>query len=223
MRLKIDINIKDIKVNVVIRRLVVADLTLWGGWGLISPVFSVFIVQKVPGATILSVGIAAAIYWFVKSFLQLPVAVYLDRHEGEKDDFYVLILALIITGFAAFSFLLVKSVAVLFLVTLIQAVGFGLYVPSWSSIFSHHLDKEKYAFDWSLDSTSVGVTSGIAAFLGGTMVSLFGFASVFVLGSFFSFASALGLLLMPNVVLPKPTSKTEAVLKDQVLVDINKK
>ncbi len=222
MRIKVDINLKDIRVNPVIRRLVFADLTLWGGWGLISPVFSIFVVQKVPGATILSVGVAAAIYWSVKSLLQLPVAVYLDRSRSERDDFYVLILALLLTGFAAFSFLLVRSVAALFLVTLLQAIGFGLYVPSWSSIFSHHLDKEKYALDWSLDSTSVGVASGIAAFLGGSLVNFFGFSSVFILGSAFSFASALVLLFVPSIVLPKPTSRADVIIKDQTPLSISK-
>ncbi|KKU91541.1 MAG: hypothetical protein UY23_C0001G0147 [Candidatus Jorgensenbacteria bacterium GW2011_GWA1_48_11] len=222
MRIKIDINVKDIKVNRVIKHLILADLTLWGGWGLISPVFSVFVVQKVPGATILSVGIAAAIYWIVKSVLQVPIAVYLDKHDGEKDDFYTLITALMITGLAAISFLLVRSVGALFFVTLIQAVGFGLYIPSWSSIFSRHLDREKYALDWSLDSTSVGLASGLAAFVGGGLVSLWGFPAVFIFGSVLSFTSALTLIMVPNLVLPKPTREADVIIKDHAPLDINK-
>jgi MFS family permease len=205
MRFKVDIhfNIKDIKVGRIIKYLILSDLFFWGGWGLINPIFALFVVGRVPGATVFTVGAALAIYWIVKSIWQIPVAIFLDKHEGETDDFNALILGLTVAGFSALVFPLVGNVFELFLVIIIQALAYGLYTPSWSAIFSRHLDANHYAYDWSLDSTTVGVASGVAAFIGGTIASLMGFNAVFILTGIASLASAVLLFSAPHLVLPK--------------------
>lgn len=205
MRLKIDIhlNLKDMKIGRIVKYLIISDLFFWGGWGLVNPVFALFIVDRIPGANAFVVGSALATYWIVKSCWQIPVAIYLDKHEGELDDFYALILGLTVAGFAALVFPLVNSAAALFVVIIIQALAYGLYTPSWSAIFSRHLDGDHYAFDWSLDSTTVGIASGVAAFIGGAIVSVFGFNAVFILTGVASLASAFVLLSAPHLVLPK--------------------
>jgi len=88
MKIKIDI---ELKVNNVVKYFVLSDLALMSGWGFISPLFSVFIIEKIAGATIATVGVATALYWVVRSVVQLPIADYLDKTEGERDDFYALI------------------------------------------------------------------------------------------------------------------------------------
>ena len=180
---------------------------LWGGWGLISPIFSIFLVRTIDGATIATVGGVISTYWITKSLVQLPVAVALDRHEGERDDFYTLVFALLLAGFTALAYLLVKDILSLYLVSFLQGLSFGLYSPSWSGIFSRHLDKEHYAFDWSLDSTTIGLASGAAAFIGGALANKYGFDIVFILASVLSFFSALLLLMAPDLILPKANIK----------------
>ena len=214
MHIKINLNTKNFKVNRVIRFLVLSDLFFWGGWGLVNPIFALFVVQKIPGATAFTVGASFAVYWIVKALFQIPVSLYLDRHEGEQDDFHALILGLTIAGFAAISFLLVKTVLALFVVAFIQGIGYGLYTPSWSAIFSRHLDKEHYSFDWALDSTSVGIASSVAAFLGGAVASLFGFEAVFILTSILSLASAALLFFIPNLILPRATTPKQPIIPE---------
>lgn len=203
MKIKINIDINGLKVNRIIKFFVMSDLMLWGGWGLIGPIFSIFLVNS--GATVATVGGVVATYWITKSLVQLPVAVALDRHEGERDDFYTLIFALLLAGFTALAYLLVKGIGSLYFVAFLQGLSFGLYSPAWAGIFSRHLDKEHYAFDWSLDSTTIGLASGVAAFIGGTLANAFGFDIVFILASVLSFFSALLLLMVPDLVLSKAT------------------
>ena len=205
MRIKINIDVNVLKINRIIKFFVMSDLMLWGGWGLIGPIFSIFLVQTISGATVATVGGVVATYWVTKSLIQLPVAVALDRHEGERDDFYTLIFALLLAGFTALAYLLVEDIASLYLVAFLQGLSFGLYAPAWAGIFSRHLDKEHYAFDWSLDSTTIGLASGIAAFVGGGLANAFGFDIVFILASVLSFFSALLLLMVPDLVFPKAT------------------
>ncbi len=207
MRIKVNIDIQGLQINRIIKFFVMSDLMLWGGWGLVNPIFSIFLIQTIPGATTATVGGVIATYWITKSLVQLPVAVALDRHEGEKDDFYTLVLALVLAGFAAMAYLVVKDTFSLFIVAFLQGLSFGLYAPSWSGIFSRHLDKAHYAFDWSLDSTTIGLASGTAALIGGLLARSFGFDVVFILASVFSFFSALLLLMVPDLVLPKATIK----------------
>jgi len=208
MKIKIDI---ELKVNNVVKYFVLSDLALMSGWGFISPLFSVFIIEKIAGATIATVGVATALYWVVRSVVQLPIADYLDKTEGERDDFYALIFALILAGISAFSYTLVKSVSGLYFVQFVQALAFGIYVPAWSGIFSRHLDEKRKSFDFSLDSTAIGVASGISGLIGGLLVNYFGFNVVFVLGGILSFTAALLINLVPKIILPEAVSKTSEI------------
>ena len=210
MKIKIAVNLKT---NKLIRSLIITDLSLFAGWGLIAPVFSIFVVEQVEGATLVTVGIGAAIYWILKSFLQIPIANFLDRHEGEKDDFRVLVAGLFLAAAAAFLFALVTKVWQLYLIQALQSIAFGLYIPSWSAIFSRHVDKDHVSFDWSLDSTAVGLSAGTMGFLGGVIANWLGFEGVFVLGGLLSLLSAFVVLFVPELILPRKTS-TEPLLKD---------
>ncbi len=212
LNIKLSFNLKDFKISRLIRFFVIADLLFWGGWGFITPVFALFVVQRIAGATILTVGIASTIYWITKAIFQMPVALYLDRHDGERDDFHALVSGLILAGFAAISFVLVKTTAELYFVVFLQALSFGLYTPSWSAIFSRHLDKKNYAFDWSLDSTAVGIVLGITATIGSVIAAVFGFNAIFVSASILSFSSAILLLFVPDLILP--VAKEEGPILD---------
>jgi len=85
-------------------------------------------------------------------------------------------------------------------------------VVSWQTIFSKHLDHDRVSFDWALDSTAVGISSGVSGLVGGVLASWFGFTPVFVLGGVLAGFSALVLILVPEIVLPKAAG--EAVIKD---------
>lgn len=227
MRINVNIDTTGLKINRIIKFFVISDLMLWGGWGLIGPIFSIFLLEHIPGATIATVGGVVATYWITKSVIQLPIAVVLDRHEGERDDFYTLILALLLAGFTALAYLIVKDIASLYFVAFLQGLSFGLYAPAWAGIFSRHLDKEHYAFDWSLDSTTIGLASGVAAFAGGSLANAFGFDIVFILASVFSFFSALLLLMVPDLIMPKATItipfRFPTFMKMKTPIDIEKK
>lgn len=199
MKIKIDINIK---VNRVIKHLVVSDLFFLGSWSMIQPIFSIFIVEKVAGASVVIVGLVAALYWLVKSILQIPVAQYLDKTDGEKDDFYVLVTALFLAAFASFSFATVSTLWHLFFTQFIYAIAMGLYIPSWNAIFSRHLDEKKVSFDWSLDSTIVGLTSFFTAIVSGFLANWLGFSFVFLTVGAFTMLSALLIFFTPNLIVP---------------------
>ncbi len=209
MRIKINVNIK---VGRVVKYFILADLALLAGWGLVQPIFSIYILERVQGATLVTIGMAAAVYWILKSSLQLPVANYLDKTQGEADDFRAPIVSLFIGSAAAFSFIAIREPWHLFLVEMVHAVAFALYVPAWSAIFSRHLDKDRVSFDWSLDSTVAGIAAGVSGFLGGVIAGWLGFSGVFILAGILSMASAFVLLMIPELVLPRRGSQGKTLM-----------
>jgi MFS family permease len=214
---------KMFEVNRLVKFFIYSDLLFMGGWGLIGPIFAIFVVAEVEGATLVTVGAVAGVYWFVKAVVQLPVAMYLDKKEGERDDFHALIFSLLLSGIASFSFVLVESIPMLFLVVAIKAVAFGFYAASWPAIFSRHLDKKRFAFDWSLDSGSIGVVMGLTALVGSAVASVVGFKPVFVFASVLSFAAVLVLLSVPHLILPEPKrARGKALIRDHTPVNIEK-
>lgn len=207
----IDLNIH---VSKFVRKFILADLFLIGGWGLIGPIFAVFIIQQIEGATLLTLGIAAAIYWIVKSLFQIPIANFLDKTDGERDDFYTLVMALVMAGVTALLFMFITEVWHLYVVEVVHAIAFGLYIPAWTGMFSRHLDKKHESLDWSLNSTTVGLASGVTGLLGGWMANTFGFPMVFVLAAAASFVSAAVILATPDLVFPKQRNDERIALKD---------
>lgn len=192
---------KDWKIGTLVRRFVLLDLLLWGGWGLITPILAVFILGKVQDSNLLTVGLASAVYFLVNAITQLISAGFIDEKKGERDDVKVLAIGLFLGSLAAFSFLLVENTWHLFLAVALQGLAFGLYSPSWTAIFSRHLDSGHYALDWSLDRTSIAIFSAITAVAGGAIAEFFGFEMIFGLAGILSFLSCVVILRLPESLL----------------------
>ncbi len=203
--MKIRVNI-DIKVGRLVKYFVISDFFLLAGWGFLDPVFAVFVVQQIPGSNLVTVGWTAAIYWISKSLLQIPIANRLDRtNDGEKTAYIALVGGLILAGFSAMAFAAARSIAAIYVIQAVHAAAFALYSASWPAIFSRHLDKDRIAFDWSLDSVAIGIASGITGLLGGLTAEIWGFTAVFIMTGILSFIAAFVLIAAPDLILPKPT------------------
>jgi MFS family permease len=209
---KIRINI-DVKVGRVVKFFVLSDLFLLAGRGFVDPIFSVFIIQKVQGASLVTVGIVTAIYLILRSSLQIPIANYFDRTPGEKDDLMGLIGGLLLAGFCPLALIFVTKVWELYAVQSLLAVAFALYFAAWPTIFSRHLDKDRISFDWSLDSTTTAIAAGVTGLLGALIAQAWGFEVAFIAASILSFAAAVVLLAVPDLILPKP-NRNEAMMRD---------
>lgn len=199
-------------INRIIKFFIICDLFMWAGWGFIDPLFSVFVLKNIGGATIISIGILAAIYWVVKSILQIPISIFLDKYDGEKDDFYALVFGLMVIALSSFSFMITQNIYQVYFVQFVKAVGFSLYIPAWSSIFSRHLDRDHTAFEWAISSSSVGLGIGAAGFIGSSIANFAGFNFVFLLTGLMALIGAGVLLFVPDLILPRKT-----VIKPQML------
>jgi len=170
----------NLKINNIVKYLVLSDLIFFAGWGLITPIFAIFIVNNIQGGTILVAGIAASIYWILTSILRIPFGIFLDNHKGEKDDYFFLVIGLFIASLIPFGYIFSKLPWHIYVLQAIYAIGLAMSFSGWSAIFTRHIDKGKEATEWGLDATSVGLGTGISAAIGGWAVTQFGFNPVFI-------------------------------------------
>lgn len=192
------------KVNKVVKLMVFSDLMLFSGWGFIMPVFSIFVIEEIYEATLVTAGIATAVYWLLRGLVQPSVAKFIDRTKGEKDDFWVLVGSLAIVGIASGSLAFVETKTALYVVQMVHGAAFGAYSVAWPAIFSRHMDKGGVAFDWALDRGSVGLSVALTSILGAKGAELLGFDLIFVLAGLTALVSAAILLGIPKLILPKP-------------------
>ena len=192
-----------IGVNKVIKTLILSDFFLQAGWGLIGPIFAVFIIKNIRGGSLAMIGFVAATYWIAKSISQPFIAYFFDLKKGEKDDFKFLIVGMYVANLIPLGYLFSSQIWQIFLLEFIRGLAMACVIPTWSGIFTRHIDKGWEAFSWSIESTAIGFAFGFAAAFGGVMATILGFKIVFVLVSTFGLTASSVLLLIRNQIFPK--------------------
>lgn len=187
-------------INRIIKVLTCSDLLLLTGFGFIAPIFAIFIDQRItlgdPAEAAKVAGFAMAIYWAVKSILQIPIGNYLDKNHGERDDIIFVILGNILASLAAFAYIFCYLPWHIYLIQAVYSLGMAMNIPAWTAIFTRHIDKGKEAFEWATRSTVIGIGAGISGALGGILASSIGFTALFIVVGLFVLLSSLVLLLI---------------------------
>lgn len=177
-----------IKTNKIVKNLIVTDIAFWTGWGLITPIFAIFVVDRIEGGNALVVGIATAVYWLVRSLLVFPFGVMLDKYKGEKDDYLFLVSGNLIVALTLFGYVFATLPWHVYLFQAFCGLGVAMALGGWRSIFTKHIDKGKEATEWSLDDTMLSFGTAGAGVVAGWMVLNFGYQAAFIS------AGSLGLL-----------------------------
>ena len=178
------------RVNHVIKTLVLSDFFFNAGFSVFGPIFAVFVTKQIDGGTLQVIGFGAAIVQIFKSLIQIPVARYLDKNHGEYDDFYSMVGGSTLIALVPFMYLFASESKHIYIIQALYGIGLAFSIPPWYAIFSRHLDKMHENIEWSLDSISIGVAAAVAAALGGVLATKFGFHFVFLIGGVFAICGA---------------------------------
>jgi len=182
------------KISPIIRFLTISDVLILSGFGLISPIFAVFIVDTIKGGNLEVVGIASAVYLLTRSLIQIPAAGMIDRIKGEKDDFLSMLIGSLAFSCVPLFYLFVSTPTQLYLVQFFYGLAMAFTYPSWLAIFTRHIDKEHEGIEWGIYQTLVDLGTAATASLGGFLAYQFGFNLLFVLVSLISFMGSIFLL-----------------------------
>lgn len=178
------------KVNNLIKIMTFSDFLVVSGWGLVSPLFAVFVTKQIVGGNIELVGLSVAVYWVLRSSLQLPFARLIDAKKGEIDDFAVMAIGSFLTSLSPFLFIFARTnLHILFLQGL---TGFAaaMVAPAWLAIFTRHIDKHVEAEEWGLYNAMVGLGIGLTGALSGFLAEKLGFQYLyFIVGVICTFGS----------------------------------
>lgn len=172
--------VKLINFNRVIKNLIISDLALITGLGLITPIFAIFLTDRIKGANIEVVGFAAAIYWVVESIVAVPFGKFLDKTDSERADLIFVIIGNLLAALSVFGYFFSTLPWHIYFLQGVCALGMGMNIPAYTAIFTRHIDKGREAFTWGVRSSSVAAGSGIAGALGGIIAERYGFDSLFI-------------------------------------------
>ncbi|HNY36279.1 MAG TPA: MFS transporter [Candidatus Pacearchaeota archaeon] len=184
------------KVNKIVKYLILADIAFWTGWGLVSPVFAIFIVEKIQGGTALVVGTATAVYWFFRSLLVLPSGRLLDKYAGEKDDYLFLVAGNFISTLVLFGYIFAIYPWHIYVLQAFYGIGIAMGLSGWRAIFTRNIDKGKEASEWALDDTSLSLGTAAAGIITGVLVTKMGYTITFGIAGFLGILSVLLLLCL---------------------------
>lgn len=172
--------IEKVRMNKVIRVLIISDFFIWSGFGLLGPVFAVFITQQIRGGELEVIGFASSIYLICKSVLQIPIARFLDMRKGEHDDFWAMLIGSAGMSVIPFLYLGITQPWELYAIEAFYGIGAALAYTSWEAIFTRHVDKDDVALEWSMYNTVTDVGGAATASIGGLVAQSFGFHALFL-------------------------------------------
>ena len=182
--------------NLFIKTLTISDIFIISSFGLIAPIFAIFVEDTIVGGNIEIAGFATMVFLLSKSLIQLPLARLIDRTKGEQDDFWFMLLGSIATSLVPLFYLFVTTPNQLYLIQFFYGASQAITFPSWLAIFTRHIDKNKEAVEWGTYYTLTDLSHAGAAALGGIIAYHFGFTPLFLLISLLSFIGSFWLLFI---------------------------
>ncbi len=174
--------------NKVLRTLVLSDLFILSSFGLVQPIFAVFILKNIPGASITTVGAAVTISLFTKAVLQILVARWTDEERGNCRELYTLLAGSLILSSVPLLYAVTRSAGTLYAAQFLYGLGQALSYPSWRVIFTRYTSQDRVGFEWGVYDTVVSFGVATAATLGAYLAEEFSFQHLFVFVSLMSFA-----------------------------------
>lgn len=162
-------------INPVIKFFIISDTIFVGATSMLTPIFPIFISDYIQGGNAAVAGTAAGVYLFTKSVFQVPVAHYIDKHKGEKDDFLIIIVFTVLIALLPLLYLLINTPLQLYLVQFLLGCFTAFTFPTFVAMFTRHVDKGKEGTEWGLYYTLTDIVSASLAVVGGYLATTHGF------------------------------------------------
>ncbi len=181
--------------NRTMKLLMLSDIFVLTGFGLIQPILAIFINNGVTGGTVFTAGLASALFMLTKSLVQLPFGKYID---GRARKMRWLMIGTLLMALVPIIYLTAHSIYQVYLAEVIYGIGSGLAYPTWLGLWSANLDKGKESFQWSIYSTSTGIGTAATGAAGAAISTLAGFTATFLLAGLLCLLGCAALFVLEN-------------------------
>ncbi len=172
--------------NKVIRFLLLSDVFIITGFGLIAPILAIYINENLIGGTMLRAGIASAIFLITKSIIQIPFSKFVDKKDEYFDLMWLLLGALLVC-IVPFIYIFSDTIWGIFFAQFLYGIGSAFSYPTWLKIWNSHLDSHHETFEWSVYSSAIALSSAFASVFGAWISEIFGFITTFAFVGIISF------------------------------------
>jgi len=179
------------KINKIIKILILSDFSIISSFCLIAPIFAIFISQQIIGGGVKVAGFAFTIYLLVSSLVRLPISRIVDQELREKERVLLLIGGSVLMSSCYFFYTLAKFPWQVYLLEGLIGLGYAGNVAVWFDLFTRYIDKDRESFEWSIHGSIVALGSAATAAIGGILAEKFGFNLIFILVGIFGLIGSL--------------------------------
>ena len=170
--------------------LAIAAVLSYFAEALYAPFYAVY-VEKIGGGVV-DAGIAWGIYMTVLGLMVFIVARFVDRLKRHA---WILYTGFFFASLLSFSYLIISSVLQLYVIQFLMGLVWAAVNPVWDTYYSLFISRKHAASDWSLFEGGSRLANGIAAILGGILISTLGFKGVFFLAGLLNLIAAVLLFM----------------------------
>lgn len=181
--------------NKVIWLLVISDILILSAFGLITPIFAIFLNEGIAGGSITAAGIASTIFFLVKSITQIPLSIYIDSRRSKLGCLWFGTLLIVAVPFI---YAFATHIKFIYVAEAVYGLGAAMAYPAWFSLFTKYVDRKHTGFEWSVWSTGVGLGAALTAYLGAIVAKSYGFDILFYTVGFVSLTGMITLLFLSN-------------------------
>lgn len=191
--------------NEVIKALTLSDFTTWSSNAIINVIFTLFIIEKIPGAGVTEAGISSMVFLTVSAFLNIPFGRIMDGRKGFTDETYWLVISSLIRGFALILMGFSSTILHIYLLQAVLGISKAMNYTSWRTLFTKFLNTNKTGEQWGAYETVMSVGLGFAALIGGVLGDIIDFRYILMLAGIICIIGA----LFPLTVLQSVKRKVE--------------
>ncbi len=171
----------------ILRALILSDLFILGGLGLVQPIFAVFMLDNILGTTVMAIGIATTVQLVVKAVFQVLVGKWTDEEQGNRRELAALIVGSVMMSLVPIGYVFSHTLSHIYVLQVVYGLGSALAYPGWVVVFMRYTRSDKAGYEWGIYNTTVSLGTAVAAGLGAYIAELYGFDFLFILVSTLSF------------------------------------
>jgi predicted MFS family arabinose efflux permease len=172
--------------NLPLRLLLITNSLILLSAAMLGPIYALFVEDI--GGDLMDASIAGSIFALVAGLTTLISGRYSDK---VKENELIVALGYCIIGTGFFLYTIADSVYFIFCIQALVGLGEAIYSPAFDALYSKHLDGHKSGAQWGIWESMNYFSIATGATLGGTIVTLFGFDTLFILMASLSFGSGL--------------------------------
>jgi len=161
--------------------LAAADLMAVSAFGLLLPIFALFLHDTIPGVTILNIAVAQAVFLTAKAAFDLLFSIFIHAKNSDKRSWSAVAIGYLVMAAVPLGYAYAQNMGQIFLLQILLGLGVGLAGATWHDLFMATGDTRHHGTVYKIYNTAVAFACAAAAILGGYLAYNFGYQTLLFL------------------------------------------